>query len=196
MQEHTLTRLQRSPGVGARCHYRFARRTRGWCTEPLERRWHRGSLKLPADRQAGTRRGQQQRSLVCEPAAKMSSNRPRRRREISGSLARVYRDVNSQRPREYWDYEALSVEWGYVSCVLCASFCRCGRWPRFSCLPGCTARCGSRSSTLHGWDAAVFAWVYPCPGNPAASNSSVRVRPKRPTRLTVLMVNDGRGWPP
>lgn len=67
---------------------------------------------MPADRQAGTRRGQQQRSLVCEPAAKMSSNRPRRRREISGSLARVYRDVNSQRPREYWDYEALSVEWG------------------------------------------------------------------------------------
>jgi len=27
----------------------------------------------------------------------------------------VYRDVNSTRPREYWDYEALSVEWGNQS---------------------------------------------------------------------------------
>ena len=51
------------------------------------------------------------------------SSRPsgRRRREISGSLARVYRDVNSTRPREYWDYEALSVEWGYVAFAPCAA---------------------------------------------------------------------------
>eukprot|EP00039_Didymoeca_costata_P032061 m.36687 g.36687 ORF g.36687 m.36687 type:complete len:362 (+) comp9173_c0_seq2:140-1225(+) len=39
----------------------------------------------------------------------------RRRREMSGSMARVYRDVNSQRPREYWDYEALTIEWGQQS---------------------------------------------------------------------------------
>ena len=28
------------------------------------------------------------------------------------SRARVYADVNSHRPREYWDYEAHVVEWG------------------------------------------------------------------------------------
>lgn len=30
---------------------------------------------------------------------------------MSGSLARVYQDVNVHRPREYWDYESLVVEW-------------------------------------------------------------------------------------
>lgn len=29
------------------------------------------------------------------------------------SRARVYADVNTQRPREYWDYESHVVEWGY-----------------------------------------------------------------------------------
>jgi len=28
------------------------------------------------------------------------------------SRARVYADVNSDKPREYWDYEAHEVEWG------------------------------------------------------------------------------------
>lgn len=28
------------------------------------------------------------------------------------SKARVYTDVNVLRPREYWDYEALTVQWG------------------------------------------------------------------------------------
>jgi len=28
------------------------------------------------------------------------------------SRARVYADVNVQRPREYWDYESLVVTWG------------------------------------------------------------------------------------
>ena len=28
------------------------------------------------------------------------------------SKARVYTDVNVQRPKEYWDYEALTVQWG------------------------------------------------------------------------------------
>ena len=36
----------------------------------------------------------------------------RRRREVSGSLSRVYAHVNAQRPAEYWDYEKLSIEWG------------------------------------------------------------------------------------
>jgi hypothetical protein len=26
----------------------------------------------------------------------------------------VYADVNQHRPREYWNYEALNVQWGYV----------------------------------------------------------------------------------
>ena len=30
------------------------------------------------------------------------------------SRARVYADVNTQRPREYWDYESHVVEWGYA----------------------------------------------------------------------------------
>ncbi|CAI5522618.1 unnamed protein product [Closterium sp. Naga37s-1] len=29
------------------------------------------------------------------------------------SQARIYADVNVQRPKEYWDYEALTVQWGY-----------------------------------------------------------------------------------
>ena len=28
------------------------------------------------------------------------------------SLSRVYPDVNVHRPREYWDYESLVVNWG------------------------------------------------------------------------------------
>ena len=28
------------------------------------------------------------------------------------SVARVYAHVNEQQPREYWDYEAVTVEWG------------------------------------------------------------------------------------
>ena len=28
------------------------------------------------------------------------------------SKARVYTDVNVLRPKEYWDYEALTVQWG------------------------------------------------------------------------------------
>lgn len=27
--------------------------------------------------------------------------------------ARVYADVNQHRPREYWNYEAVPIQWGY-----------------------------------------------------------------------------------
>jgi casein kinase II subunit alpha len=40
---------------------------------------------------------------------------PRRRHAGSVgamSKARVYADVNVLRPKEYWDYEALTVQWG------------------------------------------------------------------------------------
>ena len=30
------------------------------------------------------------------------------------SVARVYADANQRRPREYWDYENIGIEWGYV----------------------------------------------------------------------------------
>jgi casein kinase II subunit alpha len=31
---------------------------------------------------------------------------------MATSRSRVYADVNSKKPREYWDYEALQVQWG------------------------------------------------------------------------------------
>jgi hypothetical protein len=30
------------------------------------------------------------------------------------SIARVYADANTKRPRDYWDYEASTVNWGYA----------------------------------------------------------------------------------
>jgi hypothetical protein len=30
-------------------------------------------------------------------------------------MIRVYADVNVQRPAEYWDYENLTINWGYVT---------------------------------------------------------------------------------
>lgn len=35
------------------------------------------------------------------------------RTKDSMSQARVYADVNVSRPKDYWDYETLSVQWGY-----------------------------------------------------------------------------------
>lgn len=35
------------------------------------------------------------------------------RRPGAMSKARVYTDVNVQRPKDYWDYEALTIQWGY-----------------------------------------------------------------------------------
>jgi casein kinase II subunit alpha len=34
------------------------------------------------------------------------------RRDASASLSAVYAHANDEKPREYWDYEALTVEWG------------------------------------------------------------------------------------
>lgn len=39
----------------------------------------------------------------------MTSRKPRKRRVASSS--RVYRDVNVSKPKEYWDYEALDIQW-------------------------------------------------------------------------------------
>lgn len=35
------------------------------------------------------------------------------RRAGAPSKARVYADVNVVRPKDYWDYESLAVQWGY-----------------------------------------------------------------------------------
>ena len=43
------------------------------------------------------------------------------------SRARVYADVNVTRPKDYWDYETLSIQWGWAA---------------------------QRRCSLHAWDAA------------------------------------------
>jgi casein kinase II subunit alpha len=43
-----------------------------------------------------------------------NSARHRNRNRTVKSRARVYADVNQHRPREYWNYEALNVQWGCV----------------------------------------------------------------------------------
>lgn len=45
-------------------------------------------------------------SVVCPAGLTMSHGM------ISGSLARVYTDVNTHKPRDYWDYESHPIEWG------------------------------------------------------------------------------------
>ena len=37
------------------------------------------------------------------------------RRPGAPSKARVYADINVIRPKDYWDYESLTVQWGYSS---------------------------------------------------------------------------------
>lgn len=46
----------------------------------------------------------------------MSRLYPKATRSEEGmpSIARVYADVNEQKPREYWDYENYAIEWGCV----------------------------------------------------------------------------------
>ncbi len=31
---------------------------------------------------------------------------------MSLSTSRVYADVNTQRPKDYWDYENMNIQWG------------------------------------------------------------------------------------
>lgn len=40
-------------------------------------------------------------------------NRKNRTRKLK-NRASIYADVNAQRPRDYWNYEALTIQWGYV----------------------------------------------------------------------------------
>jgi len=59
-----------------------------------------------------------------------------------GQLPRLYRDVNVHRPREYWDYEILSVNWG---CQDDYEVCRkVGRGKYSEVFEGVQASTGSR----------------------------------------------------
>lgn len=53
--------------------------------------------------------------VVAGVDVKSSSRKVTSEREIRGSRmskAKVYTDVNVTRPKEYWDYESLTVQWG------------------------------------------------------------------------------------
>ncbi len=50
-------------------------------------------------------------AVVGSAGAAGVSVRKQPRRKLR-HVSRVYADANSKRPKEYWDYEALSVEWG------------------------------------------------------------------------------------
>jgi len=44
--------------------------------------------------------------------APTSAIRNKNKNRVVKSKARVYSDVNLTRPKEYWDYEALTIAWG------------------------------------------------------------------------------------
>ena len=51
------------------------------------------------------------------PAPQMSSAQRyskalRTKDSMSLSTSRVYADVNTQRPKDYWDYENMNIQWG------------------------------------------------------------------------------------
>lgn len=51
-------------------------------------------------------------TAVRTPVSTSSSARNKNR--TVKNRARVYWDVNQHRPREYWNYEALTVNWGFA----------------------------------------------------------------------------------
>lgn len=62
------------------------------------------------------------------------------------SRAKVYADVNVKRPREYWDYENLTITWGCVRRRGCVCVC--------SALPCPCVMMGTMRLTV-GWRGAV-----------------------------------------
>ncbi|XP_020398967.1 casein kinase II subunit alpha-4, chloroplastic [Zea mays] len=53
-------------------------------------------------------------AAAAEAPLPMTSRFGRATRQLGGaaSVARVYADANAQRPKEYWDYESLDIQWG------------------------------------------------------------------------------------
>ena len=62
------------------------------------------------------------------------------------SRARVYADVNVHRPREYWDYEALTVNWGDQEDYEVIRKIGRGKYSEVS--PETTTECPSNAATL------------------------------------------------
>ncbi|XP_048531891.1 casein kinase II subunit alpha-2-like [Triticum urartu] len=76
-------------------------------------------LSTAAPRHSHGHHHRRRHSPTAYAAAAAESPRPmppigRATRHPAGAtpIARVYADANSQRPKEYWDYEALDIEWG------------------------------------------------------------------------------------
>ncbi|CAL9240426.1 unnamed protein product, partial [Arabidopsis halleri] len=58
---------------------------------------------------------QQQQSRVKEKSETLAQKIGKSiRRAGAPSKARVYADVNVVRPKDYWDYESLAVQWGFL----------------------------------------------------------------------------------
>lgn len=76
-------------------------------------------LSTAAPRHSHGHHHRRRHSPAAYAAAAEESPRPmppigRATRHPAGAtpIARFYADANSQRPKEYWDYEALDIEWG------------------------------------------------------------------------------------
>lgn len=86
----------------------------------------RAPLSLAQQQQQKARQYQQKETppqlsttVRLEPAVSESPTMSQKigkaiRRPGAPSKARVYADVNVVRPKEYWDYESLTVQWGYL----------------------------------------------------------------------------------
>lgn len=94
----------------------FVSALRGLCTAPPSSRAPRASLPWVARRPASAvpaLPGSEGRALYYDP-----SEAPHHYVwSTKMSRARVYADVNTKRPRSYWDYENMTVTWGYVAAL-------------------------------------------------------------------------------
>ena len=87
------------------------------------------------------RRAAQGGRVASAPSSAAAASVPPARARAMSLVSRVYADVNTKRPREYWDYEALVVNWGEqvraervqqsTQCAVACVMCGCGaqRWP-------------------------------------------------------------------
>ncbi|XP_010548455.2 PREDICTED: casein kinase II subunit alpha-2 [Tarenaya hassleriana] len=89
-----------SPSPGRGVVYVFCRRYLRLGVLRLKR------LVLPSQAEATSRKGLQTPEKLAHKIGKSI------RRPGAPSKARVYADVNVVRPKEYWDYESLTVQWG------------------------------------------------------------------------------------
>jgi hypothetical protein len=53
----------------------------------------------------------QQNFLFQKKKKKISQNSRREQQPMASSIAKRYAQVNSLQPKEYWDYDALQIQW-------------------------------------------------------------------------------------